>query len=105
MQLISFYHGNENVTIVGKESLVGRQREPMLWELGVTSLWAPRGSPSASTVSVAQRGWLPCVGALWRGEPWPLALAGGFSRTPERRVRMEPGGCTGRGTVPPSDCL
>ena len=29
MQLISFYHGNENVTVVGKESLAGRQREPV----------------------------------------------------------------------------
>lgn len=76
MQLIFFYHGNENVTVVGKESLVGRQREPMVCEMGVTSLQAPRGSPSASTAAAAERGWLPRMGVLWRGEPWPLAKGG-----------------------------
>jgi len=44
MQLISFYHGNENVTIVRKESLAARQWEPGLGELGVASVQAPRDS-------------------------------------------------------------
>lgn len=46
MQLISFYHGNENITIAGKESLVGSSGSPCLGA-GAHLPAGPRG-PRAS---------------------------------------------------------
>lgn len=91
MQLISFCHGNENVTVAGKGSLAGRQREPVFGCRGVISLRDPGVPGHLSPSTVAERGWLPCVGAIWRGEPSSLALAGGSSRVPKEEEEEEDG--------------
>lgn len=92
MQLISFYHGNENITVVGKENRAGGQRDPLLGHRGhlPTGSWGPRAS-------IPNR-WLSWVRFGRRG------LAGGSSRHPEEEEDGA-GRCTGSGTVPPSDCV
>lgn len=80
MQLVSFCHGNENTTMVGRETLAGRQQETSVGALGSQPCesWGARVSVGAT------------VGALWQGEPLPLGPAGGSSGHLEQR-RLEPG--------------
>lgn len=82
MQLVSFCHGNENITTVGRERPCQGGSESLCLGVGVTTLWAP-GVPEYLSVP-------PWV-HFGKESLCPLAQRGIPLGTPEQRRRLEPG--------------
>lgn len=68
---------------------------------GGPSLWPPGIPRDLSPCSVAEGRWLPAGVRSGRESPGLCPSPGFLGRS----GGMEPGGCTGSGTVPPSDCV